>query len=342
MRINNYENILNINNNLRQNSFDSIKGEEYSNFRFLGIGKPTEKQKEKDKKRKDKREQAKNERGQKKLSGRILNLGAKYSPLALVRAGVLLGIRVNIFGIARKLYPALLSENQLKRRNFNLENAKKAKEALKKVQNFYFRLGGRSASLIEAIKKGYDKPIFRTKKFKNLKAKENLSYSSFDDNEININNKCDEFEIEFSSNFNHYDLDLPIIEEKYFNVTGVDDAATATIITSGLQALGAIAIMIKELVKDNPYNEGTPEFDKTQKDIDSANKEGENDIPNVDNEELKKLEEQAKNDKEGDEKNLAEDNETILGMPKTTFWILISVLGLSILGFSFYAIKKNN
>jgi hypothetical protein len=278
----------------------------------------------------------------KKLSRRILNLVAKYSPLALVRAGVLAGIRVNIFGIARKLYPALLSEDELKRRNFNLENAKKAKEALKKVENFYFKIGGRSDSLIEVIKKGYDKPIFRTKKFKKIKSKENLSFSSFDDNDIILNNKCDDFEIEFSSNFNHYDLDLPIIEKEYSNVAGADDAGLITIISSGLTALGAIAAMIKGLVKDNPYNEGTPEFDKVQKDIDSANKEGENDIPNVDTKELKKLEEQAKNDKEEDEKNLLENYDKILGIPKTTFWILSGLLGLSILGFSIYAIKKIN
>jgi len=338
--------------------------EEFSNFRFLGIGKPTEKQKKKAEERKEKREAAKKERQEKGFLKRAGNIAKKFNPAAaLVRAGTLAGIRLNIFGIARKLYPALLSESELKARNFDLENAKKAKEALAKAHKFYFGLGGRNVSFDNAVRKGWDKPIFRTKKMKALKAQEKSSFTSYNPNDLNTQiwgvfpvaerpyfygrsqGKGNGIEFEPVSNFNKKYLDLPNNEElnlpfddEYYDVTGVEEAT----ITAALGTLSNISLLISKLVKDNPYKQGSSEYSQAQSDIDAANAEGENTPPAVSQEEINKLMEQAKQDvaKGGDPMEDEGEKDKILGMSKTTFWIVTGLVAVTAIGLVIWKMKK--
>lgn len=338
--------------------------EEYSNFRLFGIGKRTQKQQErKDKRvakkavRKDKRkarkEMTKEQKKGKTFMGRLLHKIQQFNPaLATVRTGVLAGLRVNIFGLSRKLYPALLSEQELKARNYNLENAQKAKAALKKAHDIYFKIGGRAATFNDAVRKGFDKPIFRTKKIKQARAMEKKS--SFASESMNHSlwsvypsavppyyygkNQNNGYGIEFELN-NKLDLE----EEVYSNAAPA--AAPAAIIVAGLGALGSIAQAIKGQVDDNPYQKGSPEYEKYQQDLITSQQEGDLDAP-YDEEEMRELEKMAEEERDefGDDTDetggARTGDDTILGIPKTGFYIGVGVLVIALIGTGIYLAKR--
>ncbi len=140
---------------------ENISNREYSNFKFLGIGKETAKQKERREKRKAKL---------KEHGGAFVvfnEITQKFNPASMVpRSSALTGFRLNIFGLSRRIFPAFLTEQELQARGFNLANAKKARDAWEKIQKAWRMLGGDPAHLKKAIMQGYNKPIFKTKKAK--------------------------------------------------------------------------------------------------------------------------------------------------------------------------------
>jgi hypothetical protein len=152
----------------------------YSNFKSKEERK--KKQAEKKAHRKEKRAEAKEERKGMGLGKKLLNLSQKANPAAIVpRSSFLLGLRVNIFGISRRLYPATLTEEEIIKKGFDPENAKRAKEVIeKKFAPVWAALGGRKVSLYENIRKGFAKPIFKTKKVKAMtkQIKENEAKST--------------------------------------------------------------------------------------------------------------------------------------------------------------------
>ncbi len=137
---------------------------------------------------------------------------------AIPRAGVLAGMRLNIFGLARKLYVGTLSPQEIKDKRVNPDEAKKARDLINGKIDFYWTgLGGNTQNLIETIRAGYDKPVFDTAKLQDAKR-----MSGF-------NGKTDE----------------------YSNVTGYDDAA---VIAAGIGLLTAILGMVNQAqLAKNPY-----------------------------------------------------------------------------------------
>lgn len=167
--------------------------------------------------------------------------------IAVPRSAALAGFRLNIFGIASRLYPAFLDEEQLNKHNFNIDNAKKAKESWEKISNFWEqKLGGDKKKLQEAISGAWNKPIFRTKKAKARK--------------------------ESTANF--------IDELGYSNAEAYSAAAIGAYVSLGLSVIGGIAKMIT--ASKNPYNNGSPENQRYNQDLAS----GDNTIPEPDEEEL--------------------------------------------------------
>lgn len=195
----------------------NLLDEEYSNFRFLGIGKETPKQKA----NREFRKKLADELKKGKAKDALLTLSQRYNPAAAIpRAGVIAGFRVNIFGLATRLYPAFLTTDQLKKGNFNVPNAEKAKKGWETVSKMWRGLGGNPESLKEIIKNAHNKPIFNTKK---AKARAAAEKSSFDSSEY-----------EFS------------------NFSGYDDAA---IIAAGIGLLTAmVGLVNKSGAAKNPYD----------------------------------------------------------------------------------------
>jgi hypothetical protein len=273
-----------------------------------------------------------------------------YNPaIAIPRSSALLAFRVNLFGISSRLYPAFLDEATLKSKNFNLENAERVKKAWEDVANFWEdKLGGDRNKLREAISGAWNKPMFKTKKSQARKrstsfdgtsdyytymAEEN--FSGFDGIDLDSVNK----ETLFGDVSTFYE------DEKYSNVCE-GACVTAAYISAGLNVVGLIVGMLgKKGGSKNPYNEGSPEAQGFNTQL-----EGAGNPPPLSQADLDKIIAAAKADKEkglgldstgldleelneGDEivnedGSITRKSGKILGIPKTAFWIGVGVLGL--------------
>lgn len=225
----------------------SNSGESFSNFQFFGIGKPSAKQ---TKRREDLKEKIKNAGGLHTIVGQVMGKVG----LGVPRSSALAGVRLNVFGLATRLYPAFLTETELKARHFDLENAKKAKEAWEKVKIAWGKLGGDrdGKKLKEAIIKGYDKPVWKHRK--KIKDRQEKELNGFDG--------CE-----------------------YSNYDG-GAGAVAAYVSIGLGILGALVpLLTKAGAKKNPYADKeidtTDMTPPTPEEIAKMVEEGLND-PNVD------------------------------------------------------------
>lgn len=311
----------------------SLINDTYSNFRLLGIGKETEAQKARRAKlKKTLSDAGKNIEGTlkdagKNIKGTIKDAGhnikqttkevihndnlkkvtkgvfLKYNPaVAIPRSSALLAFRINLFGISTRLYPAFLSDEELVKYNFDVENAKHAREAWEKTANFWEdKIGGDRNKLREAISGAWNKPVFKTKIAKFRKA----STSNFDGNYDNL-------------------------YETYAYPTGAEETAVSTYILAGLPVVASIITLIATTrAKKNPYNEGSSDSQNYGNEIAGQNP------PPVNAEEIKKIIDGAIDDKA---KGLPNDNsglditdikdDKILGIPKVAFWIGITAIVL--------------
>ena len=256
------------------------------------------------------------------LGQKLLNLSQKFNPAAAVpRSSALVGVRFNIFGIATKLYPAFLTEQELKARNFDLENAKKARDAWEKTNKVLIALGGGTASLKKSIMKGYDKPIFKTKKVKARKEAE--SKGKFDGDDF-----------------------------MYSDATGYDEAAVAGYISLGISILGAVSAAISKTgASKNPYAAGTPEAQKFDASLTEAGSDAQSQPLTPEQQaEVNKIADAAKKDAaegkgldESGESGGSEssgDKDKILGMSKPVFWTVTGIVAAAAIGFTIWKLKK--
>ncbi len=304
---------------------NNFMDEEHSNFRAFGIGKATEKQVRHKKARKEKRAEAKEERKGMNLFQKFTNITQKGNPAAIIpRLGTMAGLRLNIFGLSRRLYPALLTAEQLKAGNYDLTNAALAKKKLADVHKMWIMLGGRGVSLDEAIRKGFDKPIFKTHKIKEshrenkgVSAATPLSKatSSFTASEIDL------------PEVNTREFDLGFTDEQYSNFAMYDDAAE---VIAGLGILGGFVAKIAG-VAQNPYKKGTPQADQAAADLAAAQAAGDLEAKSASDAEIKKLAEAA----------ATEEADTIMGIPKTGFFIGVGLLVVLIVGGIILSKKKH-
>lgn len=207
----------------------------YSNFRLFGIGKPTQKQIERKTVRVDRRADEKKEFREGNLLDKakvIVRKTVRINPvIAPMRAGALAGIRLNIFGIAIRLYPAFLTPEQAKSKRISVDSIEPAKRAWAKVSKKWKSLGGNVVTLENTIKGAWNKPVLKwTKK-----------------NKARLANGVDG---------NEYEYDF-----EYNNVSGVEEVASA--ITIGLPILTGIIALIKE-TKKNPLETANPDLENVE------------------------------------------------------------------------------
>lgn len=162
--------------------------------------------------------------------GKGLRKIQKFNPAAAaLRGTILTALRFNIFGNSTRLYPALLTEQEAKDKNFDLENLPKAKEALQKVYAFYMRIGGNPEKLKSVIIKAHDKPVLNTKKSRVRKEAEQKK--GFDGSEETYSNLAEESIVAIST-------------------------ASAGLLASIIAAVGA---------KKNPYKKGSRQAENFEK-----------------------------------------------------------------------------
>lgn len=143
---------------------------------------------------------------------------AKVFPLtAASRGGVLILTKMNAFGFATRVAPAILPEAEAKKK-FKPEAIKNGKVAWKKISNAFKNLGGNPKKLQEAILQGYKKKASKVEKQSSADG-----YTKF-------------------------------VVSEYSNAI---DPATASLIATGVSALvSLIGILVKNRVPKDPYKSG--------------------------------------------------------------------------------------
>ena len=86
---------------------------------------------------------------------KVVKAVVKYNPASmLIRAAVLLTLKMNFFKIASRLIYGYLTESQANAQNLNLSEWKKLVSARKKAEKFYTKIGGKASKFKSAIVKG--------------------------------------------------------------------------------------------------------------------------------------------------------------------------------------------
>lgn len=228
------------------NPYSLSKEEQYSNFGFqvggLQIGTLNDKQKANKQKWDDFKNKLvsdiKSGDPSKVTNAVITTLNVANPAAAIPRAGVLAGMRVNIFGLARKLYIGTLTDQEIKDKKVNPVEAKKAKDLLDgKINYLWSGLGGSIQNLKDAIKVGFDKPVFETEKSQDARLKMQYGFAGK------------------GYDIDQMDLDLATNDEFYYNSEG----GTAAAVAAGLSILAAILKMVNDAkLAKNPYLTNDP------------------------------------------------------------------------------------
>ncbi|MBL4898586.1 MAG: hypothetical protein JKX76_02940 [Colwellia sp.] len=91
----------------------------------------------------------------KKVASKALHVVNRINPAAaLLRMGVLVAMKINMFKVAAKLRWAYVSESEAKRQGLDLGKWSKVKRILQKLEKIFFGAGGKPKNLKKAILKG--------------------------------------------------------------------------------------------------------------------------------------------------------------------------------------------
>lgn len=106
---------------------------------------------------------------------KALRVATRFTPItAIGRGGALLLIKMNAFGFATRLAPALLPDAEAQKL-FKAESIQKAKEGWIKTQRAWKNLGGKPEKLKESILKGYKKKPTKVEKNEKLENEKEIS-----------------------------------------------------------------------------------------------------------------------------------------------------------------------
>jgi len=304
--------------------------EEFSNFRFLGIGKPTEKQKKKAEERKNKFTNFKESVKKKftSIKDKVGKSGKKFRNKfrSILRKDILFKIKNNIHGTAVRMYPAVAPESEVKKRRFKKSYVDKSKKIYSDLVKRWISLGGNEAELKDAIMQGANKRRFlKTPKSFDGIVDSNALYSFYSLNDELYNNTDGEVE------------ELPTEEEK----------------KKGVRAFFAwfLGLFKRNNANENPYEEGTieaKEFSQDEnedKSLQPSESEANNDV-------LAELDKTGKEDDAGGntdatkkaeatgEEGQGDDEKKILGMSKKTFYVVAGFLAIGVIGFAVWKLRK--
>ena len=131
---------------VRWNQHNGISGNNSDDEEINGLGAPKSKKKFWGK---VKEVTKKAGQGIKKIGKSII----RYNPLSLaVRGGFLLAMKINLLDMAKKLYPAYLSEGEAKNKGISSEQRQKVIKALEKIEKLFVnKLQGKADKLKNAI-----------------------------------------------------------------------------------------------------------------------------------------------------------------------------------------------
>jgi len=248
---------------------------------------------------------------------------------AILRKGILRNIGNNIHGTATRLYPAFASSADIKNRKYKPSFVAKSKNIYAQLLAKWKKLGGNEADLKSAIIQGSKKRFLKS------------PYKSF-----NGNNSIEFYDYWTPDNFycgadgEESSLDEGVYSESEM----IEEVPDQQEQTKGMMGFFAwlMSLFKRGDANEIPYEEGV---DATAFNSDALSDI--NNIPNeseINNEVMRELDSSANSDDAGgatDADAGAESDDTILGIPKTAFWIGVGVLAL-VGGFLIYRGIKGN
>ena len=93
-----------------------------------------------------------------KFLKKVVKAVIKYNPLSLIiKGGILLAMRLNMFNFAKKLYPGMISEQEAARLGISAADWQKHKQAYDKSFKIYEKFGGTRKKFDSALQKGSKK-----------------------------------------------------------------------------------------------------------------------------------------------------------------------------------------
>ena len=107
----------------------------------------------------DKKVEKKEDREAKREAGGGFGKSLKKVLASPLRLGLKTAIRLNLFGLAIRLYPAVLTDSEIASKGLNRANAVKSKSAFAKVSKKWSSMGGKLSKLKDAIKKGAKRKV---------------------------------------------------------------------------------------------------------------------------------------------------------------------------------------
>ncbi len=168
----------------------------------------------------------------KKIAKRVLNVTNKANPAtALLRAGILASMKLNIFKVAQKLKWAYLSENEAKAKGADMGKFGKLKNVLYKIEQIFYTAGGKPENLKKAILSG-----------RGNRNKEVSGFGLIDSRDIEL------------SGYDNYTPMPQLLGDLYHDefVNGVEGLgelgiATEAAIASATTVMGTIAALLKSI-----------------------------------------------------------------------------------------------
>lgn len=98
---------------------------------------------------------------------------------APIREGVILAMRINLFGMALKLYPAMFKASEWSAKGFDLVNSQRSAAAWSKVKKLWYEAGGEEEPLRQAIRVGAFHKITKMSDVRSMKFEGELSAEGF-------------------------------------------------------------------------------------------------------------------------------------------------------------------
>jgi len=168
-----------------------------------------------------------------------LNVVNKYNPAtALLRAGVLASMKLNIFKVASKLRFGYWTDAQARRNNMNMGKFRALKGIMAKIRKVYYGAGGNPQKLKQAILRG--------------KGNRNRMVGLNGLGSIEVLNDDDDL---------HTILGEDLMDEiEEANLSGLGEVTTAAAIASATGLIGVIAGLLKKL--GFLFEKGTPQADQ--------------------------------------------------------------------------------
>lgn len=230
-----------INSNLLGDDFYSSNGEVYSNARGHKLKEFFKKEKEKRKKI------------FKKLKDKVGSDGKKFRNKfrAVLRKSVLLSINKNIHGMAAKLYPAIASDADIKKRHYKSSYVSKSKKVYNDLIDRWKFIGGDENDMKIAISEGASKSFLKSpyKSFSGNNSDEFYNYTSYIERLMGADGTTDSGNMPSTPDTTP-DSASPSVDE-------VPDAGETVKAKKGFFAWLA-GLFKKHGAKENPYEEGTP------------------------------------------------------------------------------------